>query len=74
MNLHEVVKDLYDTKQTLESMHNRYENPMYTVMRISRIVTLHDVINRLMDTDEYQEGLNTTKDSSGIPSSTLGVE
>lgn len=67
MNLYEVVEDLYDTKQALESMNSRYENPMYTVIRISRIVTLHDVINRLMDTDEYQEGLNTTKASSGSP-------
>lgn len=74
MNLYEVVKNLYDTEQALESMDSRYENPMYTAMRISRIATLHDVINRLMDTDEYQEGLNTTKVSSGIPNLTFEAE
>lgn len=67
MNLYEVVKDLYDTEQALEHMDSKHENPMDTAMRISRITTLHDVINRLMGTDEYQEGLSMTKASSGIP-------
>ena len=74
MNLYEVVEDLYDTEQALESMDSKYENPMDTAMRISRITTLHDVINRLMDTNEYQEGLNTTKVSSGILTLTFEVE
>lgn len=71
MNLYEVVKDLYDTEQALESMDSKHENPMDTTMRISRITILHDVINRLMDTDEYQEGFNTAKVSSGIPTLTF---
>lgn len=71
MNLYEVVKDLYDTEQALESMDSKYENPMDAAMRISRITTLYDVINRLMDTDEYREGLNTTKVSSDIPTLTF---
>lgn len=74
MNLYEVVKDLYDTEQALESMDIKHENPMDTAMRISRITTLHHVINRLMDTDEYQEGLNVTKVSSCIPNLTFGAE
>ena len=74
MNLYEVVKDLYDTEQALESMDSKYENPIDTAMRISRITTLHDVINRLMYTDEYQEGLNTTKVNSGILNLTFEEE
>ena len=66
MNLYEVVKDLYDTEQALESMDSKHENPMDTAMRISRITTLHDIISRLMDTDEYQECLDASKVSSGI--------
>lgn len=71
MNLYEVVKYLCDTEQALEHMDSKYENPIDTAMRISRITTLHDVIDRLMYTDEYQEGLNTTKVSSGIPTLTF---
>lgn len=71
MNLYEVVKYLCDTEQALEHMDSKYENPIDIAMRISRITTLHDVIDRLMYTDEYQEGLNTTKVSSGIPTLTF---
>ena len=55
-------------------MDSKHENPMDTAMRISRITTLHDVINRLMGTDEYQECLNASKVSSGIPTLTFEVE
>ena len=61
MNLYEVVKDLYNTEQALESMDSKHENQMDTAMRIS--TTLHDVISRLMDTNEYQECLDTLKNS-----------
>lgn len=71
MNLYEVVKDLYNTEQALESMDSKHENPMDTAMRISRITTLHDVINRLMDTKEYQECRDTSKVSSGITTLTF---
>lgn len=33
MNLYEVVKDLYNTEQALESMDSKHENPMDTAMR-----------------------------------------
>lgn len=33
MNLYEVVKDVYNTEQVLESMGSKHENPMDTAMR-----------------------------------------
>ena len=62
MNLYEVVKDLYNTERALESMKPKYENPIDTAMRISRISTLHDVIDRLMLTDEYLESSKSGND------------
>lgn len=62
MNLYEVVKDLYNTERALESMNSKYENPIDTAMRISRISTLHDIIDRLMMTDEYLESSKSGND------------
>ena len=62
-----MVKDLYDVYSALQHMDSEHKNRMNTAMRISRISTLPDAIDRLMDTDEYQEGLNTTKVTYGIP-------
>lgn len=62
MNLYEVVKDLYNTERVLESMNSKYENPIDTAMRISRISTLHDIIDRLMMTDEYLESSKSGND------------
>lgn len=62
MNLYEVVKNLYNTERALESMNSKYENPIDTAMRISRISTLHDIIDRLMMTDEYLESSKSGND------------